>query len=399
MKQLLQLLVLFFLASAVAQTSEGYWDNSRTTTENVTLRAGEKKYIKSADFPTGTTEVVYRITILDDNQKLTSSLVSLLKSIPDPTGISQGTAGAVFLLSSISGDDKCNYSIYSSQNDCENYIKTNKTTNSCFVQDVPINKVAKLLAANSSCISSKTQNLWFCFQSDNWLMKQKIIIEIVPWINKNLSRGWNVEHKKEVINYSKTIKIYPKLSKKEQFSSNFLEEISRKYTFNEYTLLLPEEKKQVADLVTESSLKNTGEVNIYYNSFREASLESFKNGNLEKAFTLLQTEIINKNRALATDYCTIGSFYLLTKQFDKAEKSFLKGIELDATETILQLQLAHLYLFTNRFKEAKEIHKKYRNQNINATISWIMQTKTDFELFKKYNFPENNFKKVLKILE
>jgi len=58
-----------------------------------------------------------------------------------------------------------------------------------------------------------------------------------------------------------------------------------------------------------------------------------------------------------------------------------------------------LYMFTNRISESKEIHKKYQTQNINAKISWIQQTKKDFELFKKCRLPEDNFKKILRILE
>jgi hypothetical protein len=48
---------------------------------------------------------------LDDNQKIANSLVSLLKAVPDPTGISQGLR-AVFLLSRISGDDKSSYAVF-----------------------------------------------------------------------------------------------------------------------------------------------------------------------------------------------------------------------------------------------------------------------------------------------
>ena len=399
MKQIFFLLFLIISTITFAQSSEGYWDNTRTTTETITLRAGEKKYIKSADFPIGTTELVYRITVLDDNQKLSSSLVSLLKAIPDPTGISQGTAGAVFLLSSITGDDKCKYAVFTSQQATENYIKNNKSTTACFVQDTPINKEAKLLSFNSSCLNDKTQNLWFCFLSDNWVMKQKIVIEIVPWINKKLSRGWNAITKKEIINNTKNFKVYANLTKKEYFSTTFLEEVSQKYTYKEYSALLKEEKKLLNDLFSESSLKKTGEIAILYNLYRDASRDSLKNGNLEKAFTILDTEIISKNRATASDYALLSNYYLLSKQFDKAEKAINNGLSLDAYEINLQLQLAHLYLFTNRVKEAKEIHKKYKNQNSNATTSWIDQTKYDFHLFMKYNLEENNFKKILKILE
>lgn len=394
-------LVLFFLTttSVFSQSTDGYWDNVRTTTETISLRAGEKKFIKSADFPAGTTEVVYRITILDDNQKLSSSLVSVLKSIPDPTGISQGTAGAIFLLSTISGDDKCKYSIYSSSPDVENYIKSNKTTNACFVQNTPTNKEAKLLSSNSSCLTKNSQNLWFAFQSDNWLMNQKVVLEIVPWVNKKLSRGWNTESKKELINFSKTLKVYPNLTKKEQFSACLLETISLKFTYKEYVALLSQEKNTLLDFMTEDCLRKTGETKILFNLSRDKAKSAFLAGKIDNAITILQNEIIYKNRAEALDYSVLGSYYLLSKQFDKAGKSFATGIEKDPTEIDLQLNLAHLYLFTNRLSEAKEIHKKYKNQNIDAKTSWAEQTKADFELFKKYNLPTDDFKKILRILE
>ena len=101
---------IFFCFSLSAQQS-GYWDKARVTSKEINLSAGDRISIKSEDFPKGTTEIIYRITLLDDNQQLASSLVSLLKSVPDPSGISQGSAGAVFLMSKISGDDKSIYSL------------------------------------------------------------------------------------------------------------------------------------------------------------------------------------------------------------------------------------------------------------------------------------------------
>jgi hypothetical protein len=43
------------------------------------LFARDRIVIKTDDFPVGTTELIYRITLLDDNQKIANSLVSLLK--------------------------------------------------------------------------------------------------------------------------------------------------------------------------------------------------------------------------------------------------------------------------------------------------------------------------------
>ena len=395
-KKLVIIVFTFFVNLLVAQSTEGYWDKMRVTTETISLRAGEKKVIKSQNFPTGTTEVVYRITVLDNNQKLSNSLFSLLKSIPDPTGISQGTAGAVFLVSAISGDDKCKYAIFTNSNDAQNYVKSDDFKNACFVQEKPINKAARLLS--NTCINLTSQNLWFAFDSNNWFMNQKIIVEIVPWVNKNLSRGWNLQTKQEIINYTKTFKVYPLLTKKDSFSANFLELVTTKYTYKEFSSLISQEKMLVVDNLTLQIIKKIGEENNFNNLIREASDTAFLNGNIDTAITILQQDLIEKNSALITDYNKLGYYFILTKQFYKAENILLKGIEKDKTEIELQLNLAHVYLFTNRINEAKIIHEKYKNLNINTKISWNEQILKDFELFKKYNLPTNNFKKIKRII-
>ena len=95
------LILLFFFTISLSAQQTGYWDKARVTTKEISLSAGNRVSVKSEDFPKGTTEIIYRITLLDDNQQLATSLVSLLKSVPDPSGISQGSAGAVFLMSKI----------------------------------------------------------------------------------------------------------------------------------------------------------------------------------------------------------------------------------------------------------------------------------------------------------
>ena len=113
---------LLFSATFYAQT-DGFWDKERATTKEISLSAGKRALIKTEDLPVGTTEFVYRITLLDEGQKLTSSLVSVLKAIPDPTGISQGTAGAIQLTSAISGDDKCTYALFQEANAANVFFK------------------------------------------------------------------------------------------------------------------------------------------------------------------------------------------------------------------------------------------------------------------------------------
>lgn len=400
LKKLYFILPILAAVCSSAQSKDGYWDNVRTTNETINLRAGEKKVIKSADFPDGTTEVVYRITILDDNQKLSSSLVSVLKAIPDPTGVSQGTAGAIFLLSSISGDDKCKYAIFADVEEADLFLTTAKKEKACLIQDTPINKEARILKSKSSeCFTAKTQNLFFAFQSDNWVMKEKIILEIVPWIDAKASRGWDVDAKKEILALSKTLKVYNYLTSKDAFSAAFLEKIAQKYSYKEFTNLLPIEKSSAIEQATEDALKKTGETKKYYSLFRDRANAEINKGNFEDAITIMQSELINKNRVESIDYSTLGNYYILSKQFDKAEKTLNEAIAKDKTDINLHLQLAHLYIFTDRISEAKDIHKKYKNQNVNAKTSWIQQTKTDFDLFKKSGLPEDNFKKILRVLE
>jgi len=399
-KKLYFILPILAAALASAQSKEGYWDNIRTTNETISLRAGEKKVVKSADFPEGTTEIVFRITILDDNQKLSSSLVSVLKAIPDPTGISQGTAGAVFLLSTISGDDKCKYAIFADAKEADLFLTTAKNDKACLVQDTPINKEARILKSKSSeCFNSKTQNLYFAFESDNWVMKEKIVLEVVPWVDNKASRGWDTDNKKEILDLSKTLKVYKNLTGKDTFSAAFLEKLSQKYTFKEFSNLIPIEKSTAIEATTEDALKKTGEANKYYSLFRDRANAAINKGNFDDAITIMESELIAKNRAQSIDYATLGNYYILSRQFDKSEKILNEAIVKDPTDINLQLQLAHLYLFTDRLSEAKDIHKKYRGQNVNAKTTWIQQTNKDFELFKKCRLPEENTKKILRILE
>ena len=89
MNKIVYYLSAVLFSSSIYAQREGFWDKERATTKEITLSAGKRALIKTEDLPVGTTEFVYRITVLDENQKLTSSLVSVLKAIPDPTGISQ----------------------------------------------------------------------------------------------------------------------------------------------------------------------------------------------------------------------------------------------------------------------------------------------------------------------
>ncbi len=393
-------LVLVFLISsfysAFAQ-KEGYWDKERSTTKEIIVPARDRIIISTEDLPLGTTEVVYRITLLDENQQLTSSLVSILKSIPDPTGISQGSAGAVFLMSKISGDDKCKYALFTDQATAKSYVQSGKTDKACYAQEEPISKDAKRLSLDKlGCLQSNTNVIWFGFESKNWLLKQKVVLEVVPWVDVKLSRGWNQENKKEIISQCKTSNLAQKMANSDDFCVCILEKIQKQYRYTEFDKLLAMEKIKAYKDYGSSCYSDTTISKNIYSDLRSQASKLIKSQKYGEAIALLHT-IITDKKATALDYSLIGYCYIVTKQYEKALKFLKEGEKLDETELQLKLNLAHAYLVNGDYKDAKAIYKKYQTQNVTDSLSWIEKVKLDFAVFKKANLPSANFDRVLEL--
>ena len=330
---------------------------------------------------------------------MASSLVSVLKSIPDPTGITQGSAGAVFLLSKVSGSDKCTYGIFTTEKSANDYKTNGKTDKACLLQQTPINKEAKLLSVDKlTCLQSNTTNVFFGFESKNWIMSQKIILEIVPWVDNKLSRGWNLQNKQLVINQLKNSETAKKLLKPDNFCVCQLEKLQEKFRFQEYQNLLPSEKTKINKDIGTICLKETGENTSIENALRAEVLELVSSKNYDQAISVLQENFINKGIATALDYNNLGSYYLFTKQYEKAIKNLKLGENLDNSELLIKLNLAHAYLFNDELKKAKQIHEKYKYQNVTTSQSWKNKTISDFENFTKLELPSQNFKKILRII-
>ena len=313
MNKLLYLVSAVLFSSSIFSQKDGFWDKERATTKEITLSAGKRTLIKTEDLPVGTTEFVYRVTVLDENQKLTASLVSVLKAIPDPTGISQGTAGAIHLTSAISGDDKCTFALFQEANAANLFLKEGKTDRACWEQKEKVNKEAKLISSSSLCLTN-LPNLWFGFESQNWLMNQKIVLEVVPWVDYKASRGWDKIAKNEILALAKKFPVVSKLTKKEPFYAVFIENMSKKYTYKEFSQLLTVEKNSAIEKLTEESLKGIGEVKAYYDLIRDKSFVAFQKGNYDEAISIMSTEIFAKNRAIYIDYGILGDYYLYSKQ-------------------------------------------------------------------------------------
>jgi tetratricopeptide (TPR) repeat protein len=393
-------LFLFLIATnTIFSQKDGYWDKTRATTEEITVSARDRIIIKTQDFPEGTTEVVYRVTLLDKNQQMAGSLVSVLKAIPDPTGISQGSAGAVFILSKISGDDKCKYAVFSSADLAAKYKENGKTDDACLVQDTPVSKDAKRLSTEkSACMQSNSGNLWFGFESKNWIMNQKIILEVVPWVDNKLSRGWTLENRKAIIDQCKTSNLAQKMTNSDDFCVCILDKIQSKYKFKEFQKLLAVERAKAFKDFGNSCFGETSLSKSVYDDLRKQAAVLAKQGKQGEAILKLKT-IINDGKATALDYNAIGNSYVLTKQYGKAIKFLKEGEKLDDTELLIKMNLAHAYLLNDNYASAKAIYKEYQSQNVTDSLSWTQKIKQDFAAFKKAGITSSDFERILKLVD
>jgi len=392
-----------FLFLLIAQISfaqkDGFWDKERAFTKEIKLSSGNRTLVKIDDLPEGASEFVFRILLIDENGKITTSLASILKAIPDPTGISQGTAGAIVLTNSLSGDDTCVYGIYTSEKAGNQFLKDGKLETACYFKKEPVNKDSKVISIKNTNCFENAPSIWFGFENKNWVLSTKIVLEVVSWIDYSASRGWNLETKKELVTLGKKLDWYKKSPKEAVFLAQFVSSFTEKYKYSEYKQLVAVEKSKAVAEVQEIALQKTNQFDLYLNAIRIEAVKLNKNNKVDEAISKIQDEIIFKNAAKHIDYGLLGSFYLSSKQFEKAELNLEKAILLDKTDLTHRLNLSYVYLFTDRVSEAKDLHNQYKMQNITSNVSWVNQTKSDFAEFEKKGFPINNFKKILRIIE
>lgn len=395
--KILTLLVLSTTFSFAQQ--DGFWDKERAFTKEIKLSSGNRVVVKIDDLPEGASEFVYRISLIDENSKITNSLASVLKMIPDPTGISQGTAGALTLTNSFSGDDTCLFGIFTSEKSSNQFLVDGKLDKACYAIKEPVNKDSKVISIKNTKCFENAPTIWFAFENKNWVLSTKIVLEVVAWVDVKASRGWNLETKKELISIGKKLEWYKKSPNQDVFLAQFITIFTEKYKFSEFQQLLPVEKTKAIKEVQEIALKKSNQYESYLNTIRVDAVKLYNENKVDKAISKIQDEIIFNKAATAVDYGLLGHFYLFSKQFTKAEENLNKAIALDKTDLTHQLHLAHVYLFTDRVSEAKDIHNQFKTQNITAQVSWINQTKSDFSEFEKKGFPTANFKKIMRILE
>jgi thioredoxin-like negative regulator of GroEL len=63
--------------------------------------------------------------------------------------------------------------------------------------------------------------------------------------------------------------------------------------------------------------------------------------------------------------------------------SNIEGENIDNTELMIKLNLAHAYLLNGDYRAAKSIYKEYQNQNITTSLtSWVQKLKMILQSLK-----------------
>lgn len=398
--KLFSIFLLFSVSAAHSQDVNGYWDNQRITNKEIKLSAGDKVIIKSEDFPVGTTEFVYRITLLDENQKMVNDLASVLKAIPDPYFIGKGTGGALSLVSSISGSDKCTYAVFTDEAKANEFTKNSDFKTACLYQPNSVSKDAKVVSTKSTCVKEETKNVWFAFENKNWLMNEKIVLEIVPWVDNVASRGWSQKNKQVVVDKIANFNVFANVRKDIANAVIYrsLDRVMEKYRFQDFNRLNTTEQNVFLEKSIEDTFTSEGYKGLYGEFMRFKAYQiAFKDNKIDDAIVFLNNRITKTQSTDVKDFNLLGELYIQSNQFDKALKILKTAENLDSSELKVQMNLAHVYMFMDEVSKAKEIHKKYMNQNVSAKQTWKNKAVNDLDKFKKTNLPQDNIQKIWRL--
>jgi hypothetical protein len=66
---------------------------------------------------------------------------------------------------------------------------------------------------------------------------------------------------------------------------------------------------------------------------------------------------------------------------------------------MMEMNLAHCYLFKNDYAAALKIYKAHLNENVTADIKWPDMIKSDFLFFKNNEFDKSGMDKIFAYLK
>lgn len=187
----------------------------------------------------------------------------------------------------------------------------------------------------------------------------------------------------------------------------------------------PEAIKSVCDCV-QSKLTSRYKPSEFL-AFTDAQRASQQQSTQEECLTLMQTEVLsNKARMKALEeeirgleaindnvklaqryrewlelgkadeevYYNLTRYLLFTKQYEEARTLLTKALGKYPKEEALWLNLAHLHLLSNNYREAEPIYIKYRGEKVARKLKWEDAVVADLKIFEQKGLGNADFVKV-----
>ena len=246
-----------------SNSNKGYWDKENIITQTLSINGNiqflnndDSKKILDFELPTGTTKILYKITVLQKGSKALEPLKNLLSTL---SFVSNEAKVASSLLSiSNDGSNNCYYSIFSSKEEVLKYQKNGiNGSNPCYKNNNKISTHTNVLNENNLCLSTlKYNKIYFGIKNTNLYNSTDIYVEVMPWIDKKKKTGWNQLTKQ---NYMKIcVNSNTKIPNKEKLCLCILDKIIENYSVDEYNSLLKAERIRFYEANEVQCNENTG---------------------------------------------------------------------------------------------------------------------------------------------
>src|ERR1035437_6439249 len=115
---------------------------------------------------------------------------------------------------------------------------------------------------------------------------------------------------------------------------------------------------------------------------------------------LKKDDLVKFGYLSAANYGNISFYQLFAKQYNLAEISARKGLEVDSSQTWINTNLAHALLFQSKFEEAKRIYLEFMNQEYptDKTKTFKYFFLQDFDEFEKAGITHPDVAKIRELL-
>jgi CubicO group peptidase (beta-lactamase class C family) len=95
---------------------------------------------------------------------------------------------------------------------------------------------------------------------------------------------------------------------------------------------------------------------------------------------------------------TLGWTFLENKHYDEAFTYLKRGLELFPHSLMMEMNLAHAYLFNNDYAAALKIYKAHLDEMVTPNMKWQEMLRTDFVFFKNNDFDKGLMDQVFEAL-